>query len=296
MKKYFIFLCMLVFAVFLTSCGKKTELKPFEVNGDELTINDINILDESFNMYHERLDTKDKLYDEWYSIKIESIENKETEEESLYSYIKVSGNLYESSYTFDTKMKLTIKIEAENIDKESEITQKISGKISVIYIKGNCYVKVDAKSTTKGDFEKKTLKIKETIICDISEFNDLLSIDLDLVSTSYSAISSFIKLVLADGLKSSKVYKNNDTYYYVNESQFNGRESYDALKIEFNKQYELNNMSSFSSSIYSNDERNESSYMKTEIKESLGALIHKPLNSSDYLEGSIEDIFNELLH
>lgn len=296
MKKYFIFLCMIVFAVFLTSCGKKTELKPFEVNGDELTINDINILDESFNMYHERLDTKDKLYDEWYSIKIESIENKETEEESLYSYIKVSGNLYESSYTFDTKMKLTIKIEAENIDKESEITQKISGKISVIYIKGNCYVKVDAKSTTKGDFEKQTLKIKETIICDISEFNDLLSIDLDLVSTSYSAISSFIKLVLADGLKSSKVYKNNDTYYYVKDSQFNGRESYDALKIEFNKQYELNNMSSFSSSIYSNDERNVSSYMKTEIKESLGALIYKPLNSSDYLEGSIEDIFNELLH
>lgn len=296
MKKYFIFLCMLVFAVFLTSCGKKTELKPFEVNGDELTINDINILDESFKMYHERLDAKDKLYDDWYSIKIESIESKETEEESLYSYIKVSGNLYESSYTFDTKMKLTIKIEAENIDKESEITQKISGKISATYIKGNCYVKVDAKSTTKGDFEKQTLKIKETIICDISEFNDLLSINLDLGSTSYSAISSFIKLVLADGLKSSKVYKNNDTYYYVKDSQFNGRESYDALKIEFNKQYELNNMSSFSSSIYSNDDRNVSSYMKTEIKESLGALIYKPLNSSDYLEGSIEDIFNKLLH
>ena len=188
MKKYFIFLCMIVFAVFLTSCGKKSEIKPYAVKGDEMSKDEINELVKDYNEFYKNLPDEEKLYDQWYSIDYEILSNVDNEDSNGYSYIKIDGKLYESSYTFETKFKLTIKLEYESESKKTGIVEKGSGTIKITYIDANCYAKIDMKSTTKGEYEKETVKFKEKITCDIEDIEDRLYISIVANSTRFENI------------------------------------------------------------------------------------------------------------
>jgi len=293
MKKYFIFLCMLVFAVFLTSCGKKTEIKPYAVKGEEMGKDEINELVDKYNDYYENLEDEDKLYDQWYSVDYEMLYNSDDEEDYGYEYIKVDGKLYESSYTFESKFKLTIKLEYENEDKETGIVTTASGTIKITYIDANCYAKIDMKSTTKGEYEKETITIKEKITCDVDEIDDIVGTISESDSTRFGSISEFMQLAKSSiNSEKAKVYKSNNTYTYDTNDENDNSSSKSMAIIKINDEFDLKEFKVYSSRTYQKDNVSSASYMKAETKKSLGSLIVKPFGSEDYLEGSLDDIMD----
>jgi hypothetical protein len=217
-------------------------------------------------------------------------------------YMSVSGKVYESYYTFKTKMNLTLKIEGSAYDNESSSQTEYKGTVKIIYIDGKAYFDVSMTTKVTGTYEKSTAKVDELIVGDFSDLGDLIGMGEDM-SAGYDAITNFVSSLSAIVNESTeyKAYREEDVYSCEYKSSTDseyssGRTSYlSQMTMTMDEEYNVKKFETYGSYYTNGEEYTSESYYSTSWKKSLGTLVIKPLNHKKYIYGDFEDILEDMM-
>ena len=103
MKKYFGIICAILLAFSLSSCGVKKDLDELELEGRKISANDAEDMIEDWKKYKEDLQQEESIFEDWYSVEMNSIVKSSYEDGNSEVYMSVSGKVYESYYTFNIR-------------------------------------------------------------------------------------------------------------------------------------------------------------------------------------------------
>ena len=301
MKKYFGIICAILLAFSLSSCGVKKDLDELELEGRKISVGDAEDMIEDWKKYKEDLQQEESIFEDWYSVEMNSIVKSSYEDGNSEVYMSVSGKVYESYYTFKTKMNLTMKIQGSVYDSENSTDTDFRATIDVIYIDGKAYFDVSMTTKTYGTYETTTAKVNELIVGNLGDIEGFFDIG-ENESVSVSAISQFMRSLSAilDEDEDFKAYKEDDLYSceyeYSNDSGYDGRStSLTQFTMEMDEEYNVKKYETYSSSYSSGEGSTYETESSVSWKKSLGALIIKPLNHKKYIEGDLEDILEDMM-
>ena len=300
MKKYLGIICAILLVFSLSSCGVNKELDELEVEGRKISTNDAKDMVEDWDKYEEDLKLEDQLHEGWYSISMDIIQKNSNEDSDTQLYMSLSGKVYESFYSFETKMKLTLRLEGSYYDKEESIETKYDGTVKVIYIDGKAYYDVSLTSRTDDQYESTTNKMNALIVGDIS---DLGMVSVGSQSSAEGAVKmlmSYLRQLAARDEESESedekldVYREDDIYYVERSTNFEAtdieKEELSQMKIEMNEEYEVKEFETYSYMRDRNKDTSTEIIQASSVKESLGTLVMKPLNHKKYVNGDLNDI------
>lgn len=285
MKKYLVFIYMIMFIFLLSSCGVKKNINSIGVKGTELDSSQISEIQEEYENYKNNLELEDKVkVKQWHKIKMNSIIKNSNEDTELEMYMSISGKVFSSYYSYTDKMSLTLKFKGNITDKETSTEGKFNGTIDIIYFEAIAYYDINIKMSQKNEYEKESSRQKQLIKGSISDLENIIGSSIpfgsaDLVSAFFDKMDN----------RNSKIYQKNDNkYYYKKETASDSRTSLNEIMIKLNSDYELKEYEYYEAENGTSNGTFFETVTYLSFKKCLPKIIKEPRNAKKYVNGDFD--------
>ena len=285
MKKYLVFIYMIMFIFILSSCGVKKNIDSIGVKGTELDSSQISEIQKEYENYKNNLELEDKVKEnQWHKIKMNSIIKNSNEDEELEMYLSISGKVFSSYYSYTDKMSLTLKFKGNITDKETSTEGKFNGTIDIIYFESIAYYDINIKMSQKNEYEKESSRQRQLIKGSIADLENIVGSSVpfgsaDLVSAFFDKMDTH----------NSKIYQKNDNkYYYKKETASDSRTSLNEIMIKLNSDYELKEYEYYDAETGTSNGTSYETVTYISFKKCLPKIIKEPRNAKKYVNGDFD--------
>lgn len=274
MKKYLMFVFLMIITIFSYSCGINKKVESFSIGGEELTAEDIEEISKTYKDYHANDDNKFK---EWYKIDyVITITEQSSENIINTTVINISGKCFESYVLYDTRMKLEIKIEynGQYVDEFTDV-QFIA---DCVFVEGTVFYDIDISGKQEKTNFTTEISTKQKLYASLSSLTDIVQVDIpDLTSTS-STFGELLNLMEENKSENVTFTRRNNTFFCEEKEEDN----VSIMAVEVDDQYLVEKVK-----MYAKVKKNDTEVLISgDIKKCFGTIIKKPSDSEDYKKSS----------